>query len=104
MLFLTFSNADIQFIEKELTWKSYALAKALPTTNQIKLIDKIKFAEMALDENFQTFVIHFAALKSFSELIGMMVHPLQTAQIVALQQNQVFIKVSPKYINYAIVF
>ena len=32
MLFLTFSNADVQFVEKELIWKSYTTAKALPTT------------------------------------------------------------------------
>ena len=31
MLFLTFSNADVQFVEKELTWRSYITAKALPT-------------------------------------------------------------------------
>ena len=32
MLFLILSNANIQFIEKELTWRSYTTAKALPTT------------------------------------------------------------------------
>ena len=31
MSFLTLSNADIQFVEKELTWRSYTTAKALPT-------------------------------------------------------------------------
>ena len=31
MLFLTFSNADIQFAEKELTWRSYTAKEALPT-------------------------------------------------------------------------
>ena len=32
MHFLTFSNADIQFAEKKLTWRSYTVKKALPTT------------------------------------------------------------------------
>ena len=29
MPFLTLSNADIQFVEKELTWRSYTVAEAL---------------------------------------------------------------------------
>ena len=32
MPFFTFSNADVQFIEKELTWRSYTTAKALLIT------------------------------------------------------------------------
>ena len=32
-LFLILNNADVQFVEKELTWRSYTTAKALPTTN-----------------------------------------------------------------------
>ena len=32
MPFLTLSNADVQFVEKELTWRSYTTAEALPTT------------------------------------------------------------------------
>ena len=30
--FLILSNANIQFVEKELTWRSYTTVKALPTT------------------------------------------------------------------------
>ena len=32
MPFLNFSNADVQFVEKEFTWRFYTTAKALPTT------------------------------------------------------------------------
>ena len=32
MPFLTLSNADVQFVEKELTWRSYTTIEALPTT------------------------------------------------------------------------
>ena len=32
MLFLTINNTNIQFAEKELTWRSYITKKALPTT------------------------------------------------------------------------
>ena len=31
MLFLTFNNTDVQFIEKELIWRFYIIVKALPT-------------------------------------------------------------------------
>ena len=32
MPFLTLSNADVSFSERELTWKSYTVDEALPTT------------------------------------------------------------------------
>ncbi len=41
MSFLSLSNADIEFAELErLTWRSYITTEALPTTSQVKLIDK----------------------------------------------------------------
>ena len=66
MLFLTLSNANVQFVEKELTWRSYTTAKALLTTKRVELIDRKEFAKAALDENFETFVIHVASLKLVS--------------------------------------
>ena len=62
MPFLTLSNADVQFVEKELTWRSYTTAEALPTTKRVELIDKKEFAKAALDENSETFVVHVASL------------------------------------------
>ena len=85
MLFLTLSNADIQFVEKELTWKSYTAALALPTTKRVELIDKKKFAKVALDEESETFVVHVAALKT--PLAGMTIYSSQKAQISALIQD-----------------
>ena len=35
MPFLTLSNADVQFVEKELTWRFYTTAEALPTTKRV---------------------------------------------------------------------
>ena len=57
MPFLTFSNANVQFVEKELTWRSYITAEALPSTKRVELIDKKEFAKAALDENSETFVV-----------------------------------------------
>ena len=61
ILFLTFSNADIQFVEKELTWRSYTTAEALTTTKQVEFINKKEFAKATLDEKSETFVVHVAS-------------------------------------------
>ena len=74
MPFLTFSNADIQFAEKKLTWRSYIAAEALLTTKWVELIDKKKFPKRVLDEESETFVVYVAALEAL--LAGMAIHPL----------------------------
>ena len=61
MPFLTLSNADVQFVEKELIWRSYTTAEALPTTKRVELINKKEFAKAALDEKSETFVIYVVA-------------------------------------------
>ena len=75
MPFLTFSNADIQFAEKELTWRSYTAAEALPTTKRAELINKKEFAKAALDEESKTFMVFVAALKAPLESAEMTIHP-----------------------------
>ena len=77
MLFLTFGNVDIQFAEKELTWRSYTTAEALPITKQMEFIDRREFAKAALDEEFETFLVHVIALKA--PLTEMTIYPLQEA-------------------------
>ena len=61
MLFLIFRNANVQFVEKELTWRSYTTAKALTTTKRVELINKKEFAKVALDEKSETFVVYVAS-------------------------------------------
>ena len=39
MLFLSLSNANVQFAEKELTWRTYTTEEAFPTTRQVEIID-----------------------------------------------------------------
>ena len=62
MAFLTLSNANVQFIEKKLTWRSYTSAEALPTTKRVEFINKKEFAKTALDANSETFVVYVASL------------------------------------------
>ena len=95
MLFLTLSNADIQFVEKELTWRSYTTAKALLTTKRVELINKMEFAKAALDENSETFVVHVVPL-------DLRIHPDREAQIALLLTEEV--KISDKYLDFANVF
>ena len=88
MPFLTFNNVDIQFAEKELTWRFYTATEALPTTKRVELIDKKEFAKVALDKESETFVVQVAALEALPESVEMTMHPLQAAQIVALKQDE----------------
>ena len=75
MPFLTLSNADVQFAEKELTWRTYTTEKALPTTRRVEIIDRKKFAKTALDENVEAFVVHVSSLG-----LRMTIHPAREAR------------------------
>ena len=97
MPFLTLSNANVQFVEKKLTWRSYTIAEALPTTKWAKLINKKEFAKVALDENSETFVVHVASL---SLVPG--IHPDREAQIAFLLIEEV--KIPNKYSDFTDVF
>ena len=70
MPFLTFSNADIQFAEKKLTWRSYLVVEALPTTKQVQIIDRRKFAVVALAPDKEAFMVHVVYLGA-----KMSIHP-----------------------------
>ena len=97
MLFLTLSNANIQFVEKELTWRSYTTAKALPTTKRVKLIDKKEFAKAALDGNSETFVVYVASLNLLPGI-----HLDKEAQIASLLTKKV--KIPDKYLDFTDIF
>ena len=97
MPFLTLNNADIQFVEKELTWRSYTTAKALPTTKRVKFIDKKEFAKAALDENSKTFVVY---VTSFNLVLG--IYPDREAQIASLLTEEV--KIPDEYLDFIDVF
>ena len=99
MPFLTFSNADIRFVEKELTWRFYTIEKALPTTRPVELSNKKEFAKVTLDENVKAFVMHVSFL---SLGLKMTIHPAREAQIASLLAEEVNVPV--KYADFANVF
>ena len=98
MPFLTLSNADIQFEKKELTWRSYTTAEALPTTKRVEIIDKKEFAKAALDENVEAFVVHVTSIG----LSSMSIHPAREAQIASLLAEEV--KIPTEYSDFFNVF
>lgn len=62
MPFLFFTNADLKFRTKKLTYKSNITAKTLLIAKSVKLIEKYKFVEAALNKNSDTFVVYVVAL------------------------------------------
>lgn len=66
----------------------YTAIKALPVTQQMKLINEKKFAKTAPDKNSKTFVVHIIAL----EALKIAIYPFQVAQGAFLQANQALSK------------
>ena len=74
MRFLTLSNADIRFAERNLTWRTYTAANALPTIKRVKIINWKEFAKAVLDPNKEDFVVHVATITS-----KIAIHPARQA-------------------------
>ena len=98
ILFPTFSNANLQFVEKELKKRNYTTAEILPITKRVELINKKEFAAVALEENAKTFVVYVPTL---SAAPTMQVHLLRQAQVGLSLADEALAKVPPKYFNYA---
>ncbi len=101
MPFLTMINADVNFQARDLQWRSYTIGDVLPTTRQVKLIGKKEFVVVALDLEYETFIVHVAALNVDS---GDEVHPLKKAQIAHLKADEVPTEVPSEYADFADVF
>ena len=104
MPFLKISNADVSFGERTLTWKTYTTIEALPTTEQVQIIDKKNFVIVALDANSKTFMVHVA----IREQKKMPVHSKRQvqieAQVKALLFNMAPTEVPAEYSDYNNVF
>lgn len=77
--FLTFSDANIWFIEKDLTWRSYRTVKVLLTPKRVELIDRKNIATAAINKNLETLVVHVASI-----IETMSIYLARKAQIAAL--------------------
>ena len=108
MFFLTLSNADIDFLDRELWWKTYTTKKALLTIRRIELVRKKEFTTVVLNPEYETFIVHIASLDSYSSLnfilLNADIDPLCRLQIVSLITKKASIKIPDKYINFADIF
>ena len=106
--FLTLSGADIDFLGRELRWRTYTTEKALPTIRRVELVGKKEFAAVALDPESGTFVVHVASLSSDVSLnsspLELNVHPFRRSQISNLIAEEASTKVPAKYLDFADVF
>lgn len=99
ILFLTFSNANIQFAEGNLTWKTYTAVEALFTTKKIQIINQKEFVKVALDPNQKAFIVHIAAFT-----LKMTIYPSRQAQIASLKIIKIVVIVPAEYSDFTNVF
>lgn len=87
IFFLTFSNANIEFVRKKLICRFYTTFKALPTTKQVDFINKKEFDKAVLNKDSKTFMVHIIALKALRA--KMAIYLAQTALITSDDSIQV---------------
>ena len=106
ILFLTLSGADVNFLGRELRWKTYTTEEALPTTRRIELVGKKEFAAAVLDPESETFVVHVTSLSSnaspSSSLLN--IYHFRRSQVFGLIDEEAPTKVPGKYLDFADVF
>ena len=101
MSFLTLNGVDVDFLRRELEWRTYTTKKTFLTTRHIKPVSKKVFAVAALDPEHETYVVHigsvsFIMLPSSSPL-NADVHSFSRLQISSLIVKEALIKVLAKY-------
>ena len=100
MFFLKTSNADVSFDKKILMWKTYITNEALPTIEQVQIIDSKKLIIVTFDVNYKTFIMHVA----IREQEKMPVHSKRQAQVGALLFDKASTKVLVEHFNNSNVF
>ena len=101
MLFLTLSNANVDFSGRNLRWRTYTIKKALPTTRRVKLVGKQEFVAAALDPEYETYVVHIASLSSNPLVTSLDVHPFRRSQISGLIAGEAPTKIPDEYSDFA---
>ena len=62
ILFLTLSNVNIQFAEREFVWRIYIAAETLSMIKKMEIIDKREFAVATLNSDDEIIVVYLAFL------------------------------------------
>ena len=102
MPFLTLSDADVDFLDRELRWRIYTTQEAVPTTRPIELVGKKEFAAAAIDSEHETFLVHVASPSSIP--LDANVHPFHRSQIAGLITEEALTKVPVEYADFADFF
>ena len=81
------SGADIDFLDRELWWRTYTTREALLTTRRVELVGKKEFAAAALDPEYETYVVHVGSVSSDASPSSspLDVHPTRRPQSLQLQ-------------------
>ena len=98
--FLTLSGVDVDFLDRELRWRTYIIKKALSIIRHVKLVGKKEFAAAALDPEHETFIVQVASLNS----TPLDIHPFCRPWISSLIAKETPIKVSDEYVDFADIF
>ena len=79
MPFLTLSGTDVDFLGRELRWRTYSTKETFPTTRRVELVGKKEFAAAALDPKHETYVVYVGSVSSdalpSSSLLELNVYP-----------------------------
>ncbi len=62
ILFLTMSNADVDFKARNLQWRFYIIIEILSTTQKVELIGRKEFSVADLNSDYKAFIVQIAAL------------------------------------------
>ena len=77
MLFLTLSDANVNFSGRDLRWRTYTTKEALSTTKRVELVGKKEFVTAALDPKHETLIVDVASLSSTPLVVSFNVHPFR---------------------------
>ena len=88
MPFLILSGADVDFLGRELRWRTYSTEKDISTTRRVKLVGEKAFAAATLDPEHETYVVHVGSVRSdvspSSSPLKLDVYPSRRPQVSGL--------------------
>lgn len=99
MPFLSLSDTNIRFTERELKQRRYTILKALLTKKRVELINCKEFAGTALHFIKKAFIVHIALVE-----VQETVYLSHRAYILSLITNKVPVKISKEYLEYINIF
>ena len=108
MLFFTLSSANIDFLGRELWWRTYSIKEVLPTTRHIELVGKKKFTATTLNLENEIFIVHVTSVGSDmspnSPPLELNVHPFCRPQVSGVIAEEANTKVPAEYLDFTDVF